>query len=122
MAQALENVNVSQNGENVFFCTKNGYTFPKLFFGEIRFSQKSWRKKQPLIILRQVLVQQTPILSYSYYKPRGAGRTKCGSATKQRYRKKKLKFWRKGRAAAGAHLSKMKEQYQTFQTRFSSFL
>ena len=115
MAQASENVNVSQNLGKMFSAQKNGYIFAKVFlakpffskvfdqkkkatpyvfttnpfatnsnkiklllqapaeraprsseltrsvFGEIRFSQKSLtnRKKQPLTISRQVLVQQT---------------------------------------------------------------
>ena len=83
----------------------------------IQFSQKSLssRKKQPLTLSRQVLVQQAPIISCCYY-------TKRGTAAKRWYRKKKLKIWRRGRAGTGARLIKLKAQYHTSQTRCSSFL
>ena len=120
MAQALEKSEcVFKSGENVFFCTENGYTFPKFSFWRNPVFSKVFdnRKKQPLTLSRQVLVKETPIISCCYYKP-----PKCGIAVKRRYRKKKIKFWRRGRAVTGAHMSKMKAQDQTFQTRYSSFL
>ena len=62
MAQALEKVNVSKTEKNVFFCTKNGYTFPKFSFRQNPlYSQKSLthKEKQPHT-LSQHLVQQIP--------------------------------------------------------------
>ena len=125
MAQALEKVNMSPNlGKMISFAQKMVILFQNSVFGEFQFSQKSLinRKNQPHTLPQQLLVQQTLIYSVVTTSPRAAGRTKCGTASKRRYRKKKLKFWRKGRAATGAHLSKMKAQYQTFQTRYSLFL
>ena len=74
-------------------------------FAEIQFSQKSSTdtKKEPHALPQQVLVQQTPIISCCYYKlPH--------------------EFWTMGCAATGARDTKMKAQYQDFQTSYSSFL
>ena len=53
MAQALEKVNMSPNlGKNVFFCTKNGYTFPKFsFWRNPVFSKVFDQWKQPTTYL-----------------------------------------------------------------------
>ena len=53
------------------FAQKMVILFQNSLFGEIQFSQKSLtnRKKQPFTLSRQVLVQQTPIMSCCYYKP-----------------------------------------------------
>ena len=104
MAQALEKVNMSPNlGKMFSFAQKMVILFQNSVFGESQFSQKSLtnRRKQPQTLPQQVLVQQT--------------------TTKRRYRKE-TEILEKGRAATGAHLSKMKAQYQTFQTHYSSFL
>ena len=125
MAQALEKVNMSPNlGKSFSFALKMVILFQNSVFGEIQFSQKSLinRKNQPQTLPQQQLVQQTLIIFCCYYKAPRSGPHDCGTVSKRRYRKKKLKFWRKGRAATWAHLSKMKAQYQTFQTRYSSFL
>ena len=100
-------------GKMFSFAQKMVILFQNSVFGEIQFSQNSLinRKNQAHTLPQQVLVQQTLMISCCYYKP-----------PVQRYRKKKLKFWRMKRAATGAHLSKIKAQYQTFQPRYSSFL
>ena len=76
MAQASEKVNVSPNlGKTFSFAQKMVILFQNSVFGEIQFSQKSLtnRKKQSLTLSRQVLVQQTPIISCCYYKPPRSG-------------------------------------------------
>ena len=113
MAQALEKMNVSQNLGKVFSFAQNWFYFSKTVFGEIRFPQKSLinRKMQPLTLSRKKPCATNPNNLLSLLQ----------SPTKRAARKK-LKFWRRRRVATGAHISKMKAQYQTFRMRFSSFL
>ena len=112
MAQALEKVNTSPNLWKMFsFAQKMVILFQNSVFGEIQFSQKSLinRKSNPLPLHDKSLGNKNiPLL--------------LQGPAQWRYRKKKQKFWRRGRAATGAHLSKMKASYQTFQTRYSSLL
>ena len=106
MAQALETVNMSPNLGKIFsFAQKLVILFQNSVLDEIQFSQKSLtdRKKQPLTLSPQVLVQQNPIISCCYYKPPRSWPPE-----------KETKI-----LETGARLSKMKSQYQTFQTRYS---
>ena len=125
MAQALEKGNVSPKLRIMGFLHKKRVIFSQNSdFDEILFSQKSLinRKNQPHILPQQVLVQQTPIIFCCYYKPQRSGPHEVRNCREAAVPKKnRLKNRRKGRAATGAHLTKMKAQYQTFQTRYSSF-
>ena len=53
------------------FAQKMIIIFQNSVFGEVQFSRKSLikRQNQPYTLPRQVLVQQTPIISCCYYKP-----------------------------------------------------
>ena len=57
-----------------FFAQKIVTLCQNSVFGEIQFSQKSLtdRTMQPHTFPQQVIVQQTPIISCCYYKPRAA--------------------------------------------------
>ena len=95
MAQALEKGNMSPKEKIGIFYTKNRYKYSQnSVFDEIQFSQKSLinRKNQPHALPQQVLVQQIPIARSG-----GTGKRDQNS---------------EGRGA----------QYQSFQTRYSSFL
>ena len=98
MAQALENVNVSQNLWKMFSFAQKWTQFYKTVFGEIRFSQKSLinRKKQPHTISRQVLVQQTPIISFCYYKPQRSGPREVRNCREAAVTDKETKILEKG--------------------------
>ena len=119
-AQALEKVNMSPKLRKMSFFAQNGYFFWFSFFGEIQFSQKNriltHSKNQPHTLAQHVLTQQIPNPNCCYYKLPRSGPHEVRYYREVRYRKNKLKVWRKGRAATGAHLIKMKAQYQTFQT------
>ena len=108
MVQALEKGNISPKLRKMGFLHKKRVIFSQNSdFDEILFSQKSLinRKKQT-----------------TYPSTTSPGGTNLYNILLLLQAPAKLKFWRKGRAATGAHLSKMKAQYQTFQTRYSSFL
>ena len=118
MAQALEKVNVSQNLEKCLLHKK------WLYFSKIQFLTKSSflksltnRKKQPLTLSRQVLVQHTPIIFCCYYKPLRATR----SGAKRRYRKKTIILKEGARGDRGSP-DQNESQYQTFPPRNSSVL
>ena len=96
MAQALKKVNTSPMLKTVGFLQK------WLFFSKIPFQAKPsflkspWHKEKQSHTHPQVLAQKNAILLLL--------------EARARYRKKKLKSLRMGRAAAGAHLTKMKAQ------------
>ena len=114
MAQELEKVNMSPKQKNEFF-------LHKIFFLNFSF----WRN---------------PVFSKNlvpYQKPTPYTCTTSSYATNPNnillllqalgpheaaIPEKETKILKEGRAATGAHLTKMKAQYQTFQTRYSSFL
>ena len=119
MAKALEKGNMSPKLRKFFFAQKIVIFSQNSVFDEIQFSQKSLinRKNQPHTLPQQVLVQQTPIIFCCYYKPPHKVRNCREAAVPE----EEIKI-RKGRAATGAQLTKMKAQYQSFQTLYNSFL
>ena len=125
MAQALEKMNVSPNlGKLFYVAPKMVIFFQNSVFGEIQFSQKSLtnRKKTTPYPFTTCLSATNPNnILLLLQAPRAADRTKCGTAAKRRYRKKKLNISRSGCAATGAHRSKRKAQYQTFKRAIVRF-
>ena len=110
-----------------FLLHKNGYTFPKLFLAKFSFLESPWpiEKSNPLPFLEKSLCTKPQKSSVVTTSPRGASRTMWGIAAKRQYRKKKLKFWRRGRAATGAHLAQLKPSTRPFKrasVRFSGTL
>ena len=92
MAQALRKVNVSKAEKN----PQKWLNFSRIqVFGEIQFSRKSLTNRR----------SHCAIIFCCYYKPPCSVPHETG---------KRLR-----RATTGAHLTKMKAQYQTFQTRYS---
>ena len=124
MAQALEKVNVSKTEKNVFFAQKIVIVFQSSVCGEIQFSKKSStkQKKQPHAFPQQVLVQQTPIISCSYYMPPRSGPHEVLNCREAAVPEKETKTLMEGARGYRAHLTKMKAQYQAFQMRCTSFV
>ena len=117
MAQASEKVNMSTKLEKIFSFAQKWLCFPKIqFLTKSSFLKNLWpiEKSNPLPFHDKSLCNKPQWYSVVTTSPRVAGRTK------RRYRKKTKIL--KVRAATEAHLTKMKAQYQTFQTRYSSFL
>ena len=83
--------------------------------GHFSLNGKAPTKNQPHTLTQQVLTQQIPKNSVIITNPRAAGRTK------RRYRTK-TKILKEGARGDWTHLIRMKAQYQTFQTRYSSIL
>ena len=124
MAQGLEKRNVSKAEKKcVFFAQKIVIFSQNSVFDEIQFSRKSLinRKNQPHTLPQQVLVQQTPIIFCCYYKLPRSGPHEVRNCREATVPEEQIKIL-KGRAATGAQRTKMKAQYQSFQTRYSSFL
>ena len=98
MAQALENVHVSQNVAKMFFLHKKCAQFYKTVFGELRFSQKSLfnRKKEPHTTSRQFFVQQTPILSFCHCKTQRSGPREVRNCREAAVTDKEFKILEKG--------------------------
>ena len=82
----------------------------------------SHSKNQPHTLAQQVLTQQIPIIFCCYYKPPCSGQHEVRNCREATVSEKQTKILGEGGGAAtGAHLTKIKAQYQTFQTRYSSF-
>ena len=96
-----------------FFAQKRDIFSQNSVFDEIQFSQKSLinRKNQPHALPQQFLVQQISKVLCCYYKPPRSGSTG-----------KETKIQKEGARGGRVYLTKMKTQYQTFQTRYSSFV
>ena len=124
MAQALETVNVSQNLGKMFPFAQKWLYFSEIVFGEIQFSRKSvtHRKKQPLTISRKVLVHQTPINLCCYYETPRSEPNDVRNCRETAVPEKETKILEKGARSDRGSPGSKKAQYQTFQTRFSSFL
>ena len=103
MTQALGKVNVTKTEKNDLVCQK------MLFFSKFQFLAKSSFLKKSCLLAK-------PNLIHLPNKPPHSGPHEVRNCRDAAVPEKETKI------LEGAHLTKMKAQYQTFQTRYSLFL